>query len=45
MGSATKLNSVSPTFQLIDMVEILFSREKVSLNVSKNKLVRKNAVT
>ena len=33
--------------ELIDMVEILFSREKVPLNVSKNKvkLVRKNAVT
>ena len=27
------------------MLEILFSREKVSQNVSKNKLVRKNAVT
>ena len=30
---------------LIDMGEILFSREKVPQNVSKNKLVRKNAVT
>ena len=30
---------------LIDMVEILFLREKVSLNVSKNKLVRQTAVT
>ena len=29
----------------IDMVEILFSREKVPLNVSKNKLFRKIAVT
>ena len=29
---------------LIDMGEILFSREKVPQNVSKNKLVRKNAV-
>ena len=27
------------------MVEILFSREKVPYNVSKNKLVRKMAVT
>ena len=29
----------------IDMLEILFSREKVSQSVSKNKLIRKNAVT
>ena len=29
----------------IDMLEILFSRENFSQNVSKNKLVRKNAVT
>ena len=28
----------------MDMVEILFSKEKVPLNVSKNKLVRENAV-
>ena len=30
---------------LIDMVEVLFSPEKVLQYVSKNKLVRKNAVT
>ena len=30
---------------LIDMLEILFSREKVPQNVSKNKLVRKSSVT
>ena len=29
----------------VDMVEVLFSREKVPLNVSKNTLVHKNAVT
>ena len=28
----------------MDMVEILFSKEKVPWNVSKNKLVRENAV-
>ena len=31
--------------ELIDMVEVLFSRKKVPLNVSRNKLVRENAVT
>ena len=35
---------ISYSCALIDVVEILFSREKVPKNVSKNKLVRKNAV-